>query len=369
MPSQLAAADHRHRLLARAGVAGAAQDRVYRGRISRAQLADMHDMAIKAAIKDQELAGIDIVSDGELRRDNDVDYLLARMPGLEIAATGKDFYFDYYDAADAAPLPEPRRRPARPRRRTSRSPAATPTGRCSSRSPARSPCPGGSPTTAYGDRARPGAGRRPGAQRRGARARRRRRPAAADRRAVPRRATPTRSALAVEAINIVTDGRGRDLGAARLLRQPLRPPAVGGPLRLPVPRGARRRRSTSSSWSSPARATRTSRSSTVGWDRVDRPRRGRRQVPRGRDPGPGRRSDPAGAGAGSRRSARDQPGLRAAPPARRRRPGEARRDGRRRPPLVRATRRPRRIPDDHPRKEQPHDPGRAARVSCSPPSR
>ena len=69
----------------------------FRGRMSRAQLADVHDMAIKAALHDQELAGIDIVSDGELRRDNDIDYFLARMPGIDIPNRAKDFYFDYYD--------------------------------------------------------------------------------------------------------------------------------------------------------------------------------------------------------------------------------------------------------------------------------
>jgi 5-methyltetrahydropteroyltriglutamate--homocysteine methyltransferase len=78
-----------------------------RGRMSYAQLADVHEMAIKAALRDQELAGIDIVSDGELRRDNDVDYFLARMPGMEITEPVKDFYFDYYDARLAAPLPRP----------------------------------------------------------------------------------------------------------------------------------------------------------------------------------------------------------------------------------------------------------------------
>jgi 5-methyltetrahydropteroyltriglutamate--homocysteine methyltransferase len=77
----------------------------FRGRMSHAQLRDLHDMAIKAALRDQELAGIDIVSDGELRRDNDVDYFLARLPGVRIARTAKDFYFDYYDAEVAAPLP------------------------------------------------------------------------------------------------------------------------------------------------------------------------------------------------------------------------------------------------------------------------
>jgi 5-methyltetrahydropteroyltriglutamate--homocysteine methyltransferase len=76
----------------------------YRGRMSQAQLDDLHEMAIKAALRDQELAGIDIVSDGELRRDNDIDYFLARMPGIEIAETAKDYYFDYYRARLPAPL-------------------------------------------------------------------------------------------------------------------------------------------------------------------------------------------------------------------------------------------------------------------------
>jgi 5-methyltetrahydropteroyltriglutamate--homocysteine methyltransferase len=79
----------------------------FRGKMSHAQLQDVHDMAIKAALRDQELAGIDIVSDGELRRDNDLDYFVARMPGVEIAHTAKDFYFDYYDTRVSAPLPAP----------------------------------------------------------------------------------------------------------------------------------------------------------------------------------------------------------------------------------------------------------------------
>jgi 5-methyltetrahydropteroyltriglutamate--homocysteine methyltransferase len=77
----------------------------FRGRMSYAQLADVHEMAIKAALHDQEQAGIDIVSDGELRRDNDIDYFLARIPGIEISDTAKDFYFDYYEARLGTPLP------------------------------------------------------------------------------------------------------------------------------------------------------------------------------------------------------------------------------------------------------------------------
>jgi 5-methyltetrahydropteroyltriglutamate--homocysteine methyltransferase len=78
----------------------------YQRRISAAHLAEICEVAIKAAVKDQELAGIDIVSDGELRRDNDIDYFLARIPGVHIAQRAKSDYYDYYDAEVTAPLPE-----------------------------------------------------------------------------------------------------------------------------------------------------------------------------------------------------------------------------------------------------------------------
>jgi 5-methyltetrahydropteroyltriglutamate--homocysteine methyltransferase len=78
----------------------------YQRRISAQHLAEIHEVAIKAAVKDQELAGIDIVSDGELRRDNDVDYFLARIPGVNIPQRAKTDYFDYYDAEVTRPLPE-----------------------------------------------------------------------------------------------------------------------------------------------------------------------------------------------------------------------------------------------------------------------
>ena len=56
-------------------------------------------MAIKAALKDQELTGLDIVSDGELRRDNDIDYLLDPHPrASSIPHRAKTDYYDYYDA-------------------------------------------------------------------------------------------------------------------------------------------------------------------------------------------------------------------------------------------------------------------------------
>ena len=78
----------------------------YQRRISVQHLTEIHEVAIKAAVKDQELAGIDIVSDGELRRDNDVDYFLARIPGVHIPQRAKSDYFDYYDAEVTRPLPD-----------------------------------------------------------------------------------------------------------------------------------------------------------------------------------------------------------------------------------------------------------------------
>ena len=78
----------------------------YQRRISGDYLRDIHEVAIKAALKDQERTGVDIVSDGELRRDNDVDYFLARMPGVEIPHRAKTYYYDYYDAFVEHPIPE-----------------------------------------------------------------------------------------------------------------------------------------------------------------------------------------------------------------------------------------------------------------------
>ena len=71
----------------------------YQNRLSWQHLSEICDVAIKAALKDQELAGIDVVSDGELRRDNDIDYLLARIPGVEVLNPLKAYYYDYYDVA------------------------------------------------------------------------------------------------------------------------------------------------------------------------------------------------------------------------------------------------------------------------------
>ena len=79
----------------------------YQRRLSYQHLSEICEVAIKAALKDQELTGIDVVSDGELRRDNDIDYLLARIPGIEILNPAKTYYYDYYETVIRAPLPSP----------------------------------------------------------------------------------------------------------------------------------------------------------------------------------------------------------------------------------------------------------------------
>jgi len=74
-------------------------------RISRHDLDEIHDNAAKAAIKDQETAGLDILTDGELRRDNMMDYFLERFPGVQIDRSSKKFYYDFYNSSVQGKLP------------------------------------------------------------------------------------------------------------------------------------------------------------------------------------------------------------------------------------------------------------------------
>ena len=74
-------------------------------RISRHDLDEIYDAAVKAAIKDQETSGLDIITDGELRRDNMVDYFAERLPGVQIDRSSKKFYYDFYDSAVVSKLP------------------------------------------------------------------------------------------------------------------------------------------------------------------------------------------------------------------------------------------------------------------------
>jgi 5-methyltetrahydropteroyltriglutamate--homocysteine methyltransferase len=74
-------------------------------RITATDLDEMHDVAVKAAIKDQETAGVDVISDGELRRDNMIDYFALRLPGVQIDHASKKSYYDYYDSVVRGPMP------------------------------------------------------------------------------------------------------------------------------------------------------------------------------------------------------------------------------------------------------------------------
>ncbi len=67
-------------------------------KVSRHDLDEMYDAGRKAAIKDQEIAGIDIISDGELHRDNMIDYFAERIPGVLIDHGSKRLYYDFYDS-------------------------------------------------------------------------------------------------------------------------------------------------------------------------------------------------------------------------------------------------------------------------------
>jgi 5-methyltetrahydropteroyltriglutamate--homocysteine methyltransferase len=67
-------------------------------RLSRRDLDEMHDAVRKAAIKDQEMAGVDIVSDGEAQRDNMIDYFTERMPSVQVDLGSKRFFYDFYES-------------------------------------------------------------------------------------------------------------------------------------------------------------------------------------------------------------------------------------------------------------------------------
>jgi 5-methyltetrahydropteroyltriglutamate--homocysteine methyltransferase len=74
-------------------------------RISRHDLEEIYDAAVKAAVKDQETAGLDIVTDGEVRRDNTVDYFIERLPGVQIDRSSKKFSYDFYDSSVQGKIP------------------------------------------------------------------------------------------------------------------------------------------------------------------------------------------------------------------------------------------------------------------------
>src|SRR5271170_2352948 len=74
-------------------------------RISRHDLDEVHDAVTKAAIKDEEAAGLDVVTDGELRRDNMIDYFVEKLPGVQVDRSSKKFYYDFYDSQVLGKIP------------------------------------------------------------------------------------------------------------------------------------------------------------------------------------------------------------------------------------------------------------------------
>jgi len=53
------------------------------GRLTEAQLEEAHDNAVKSCIKDQEAAGLDFITDGELRRETMVYFFSKRIHGFD----------------------------------------------------------------------------------------------------------------------------------------------------------------------------------------------------------------------------------------------------------------------------------------------
>lgn len=59
------------------------------GVLNPSQVEEAHDNAVKAAITDQEVAGVDIITDGELRRETMVNFFSARIHGFDMSGRMK----------------------------------------------------------------------------------------------------------------------------------------------------------------------------------------------------------------------------------------------------------------------------------------
>ena len=237
-----AAADLGRRLVLGPRVARAAEDRLLPAPHQRPVPATTSTKwPSRPPLKDQERAGVDIVSDGELRRDNDIDYFLARMPGVEIPHVAKTVLLRLLRRLRPPPDPGRRRaRHARPGRRPPLHPGVhRPPGQVLA-SPARSRWRAGSttrPTPNLDDLVLAFA-----------RMLNREAEALADAGAAILQIDEPFLAGYPEEVGAGGRGdqhrlRGRrrsDAGAARLLRQPLRPAGLGRPLRVPVPGHPRR---------------------------------------------------------------------------------------------------------------------------------
>jgi 5-methyltetrahydropteroyltriglutamate--homocysteine methyltransferase len=59
------------------------------GALSPAEVAEAHDNAVRSAVMDQELAGVDIITDGELRRETMVNFFSMRIEGFDMSGRMK----------------------------------------------------------------------------------------------------------------------------------------------------------------------------------------------------------------------------------------------------------------------------------------
>lgn len=59
------------------------------GAVSSEELREAHDAAVRSGVKDQEMAGVDIVTDGELRRETMVNFFSSRMKGFDMSGRMK----------------------------------------------------------------------------------------------------------------------------------------------------------------------------------------------------------------------------------------------------------------------------------------
>jgi 5-methyltetrahydropteroyltriglutamate--homocysteine methyltransferase len=59
------------------------------GKLTAAEVEEAHDAAVRSAIMDQESAGVDIITDGELRRETMVNFFSARIHGFDMSGKMK----------------------------------------------------------------------------------------------------------------------------------------------------------------------------------------------------------------------------------------------------------------------------------------
>lgn len=55
------------------------------GKLTPAQVTEAHDNAVRSAVCDQEVAGVDVITDGELRRETMVNFFSMRIHGFDMA--------------------------------------------------------------------------------------------------------------------------------------------------------------------------------------------------------------------------------------------------------------------------------------------